>query len=104
MSVSAWKNKLYAPGDSINCKECLYGNICSVARNNNYKLGMCVQFKKEKPKTNADRIRNMTVEELAEFLDYVTAVRIPWCADRNCPEEDICVKCALEWLKQQSET
>ena len=53
--------------------------------------------------TNADRIRAMTDEELAEFLDYVTAVRIPWCADRKCPEEDICVNCTLEWLKKECE-
>ena len=49
------------------------------------------------PMTNADRIRAMTDEELAEFL---------WgdgCpgSKRECDGD--CVKCFLEWLKQPAE-
>ena len=54
--------------------------------------------------TNADRLRSMTDEELAEFLD-----------ERSCPQEDCpnvaedgtispnmtCRKCWLAWLRQE---
>lgn len=53
------------------------------------------------PQTNADRIRMMTVEELAEFLDIVFD---PWC-DARCKNgvEISCQDCILEWLKKESE-
>ena len=57
---------------------------------------------KAKPETNADRIRNMTDEELAEFLDNATLAKIPWCSD-ECPKEEICSNCALEWLKKETD-
>ena len=49
-------------------------------------------------KTNAERIRNMTDEELAEFLGG------KGCVDckREC-EEVHCESCWLEWLKQEAE-
>lgn len=54
--------------------------------------------------TNADKIRNMTDEELAKFLSE--------CADcatcqlvnpKNCGTEETCAKAFLEWLKQPVE-
>ena len=51
--------------------------------------------------TNADRIRNMTDEELAKFFDC-EACLFPWC-DMSCGdiEEIPCRKCILKWLKQE---
>lgn len=54
------------------------------------------------PQTNADRIRSMTDEELAEFMK-------PW--DSGCPrwkenplpcsDWDNCGECWLKWLKEE---
>lgn len=49
--------------------------------------------------TNADRIRSMTDEEMAEFLfDY------PYCPFKkpHC-RHDNCLPCYLKWLKQPEE-
>lgn len=52
----------------------------------------------EKTKTNADRIREMSDEELAEFI-----------AGCNCPpyeiccDEYMCTSCWLEWLRSPVE-
>ena len=58
------------------------------------------------PKTNADRIRNMTDEELAEFLtgDVLTVVD---CCDCDEPENEYgscigdCKKHYLKWLQAE---
>lgn len=55
-----------------------------------------------KPNTNADRIRSMTDEELAEFL-FRTFGKAAWCLDNDCTSEESCIPCWLEWLKQESE-
>lgn len=44
--------------------------------------------------TNGDRIRAMSDEELAEFLDF--------CPYNGCEEAD-CIKCISNWLKQPAE-
>lgn len=46
--------------------------------------------------TNADRIRSMTDEELAEFLSYGCP-----CPTENCRPS--CVYCIGNWLKQPAE-
>lgn len=54
-----------------------------------------------KPKqTNADRIRAMTDEELAEWLEKETS----FCCDRgrDCRDEP-CEPCLLDWLKSPVE-
>ena len=59
--------------------------------------------------TNADRIRAMSDEELADWLE-TKVWDLPWCnyytlvddETKKCSKWD-CVKCALEWLKQPSE-
>jgi hypothetical protein len=50
--------------------------------------------------TNADRIRAMTNEELAEFIGHFPMETI---CPNNChedPERD-CAVCVLDWLKQE---
>ena len=60
----------------------------------------------EKPKTNADIIRTMSDEMLADILvgnDIYNPV--PWCAPDGCRHMDMddvpCDQCALEWLRQE---
>lgn len=57
--------------------------------------------------TNADRIRNMSDEELAEFLDIVGEDGIPsQYADVPCDcccEKTECSKCWKEWLQSEAE-
>ena len=50
-----------------------------------------------KPMTNADRIRAMTDEALARFLENVSIIG---CIDiaRNC--RATCVACMMDWLQQ----
>lgn len=58
-------------------------------------------------KTNADRIRNMSDEELAEFLDIVEEDGISsQRADIPCDccyEKTECSKCWKEWLQSEAE-
>lgn len=60
--------------------------------------------KSQRKQSNADRIRNMTDEELAKFLSE--------CADcatcqlvnpKNCRTEETCTKTFVEWLKHPVE-
>ena len=53
--------------------------------------------------TNADRIRAMTDEELAEYIDKHTSEAM-WCKNPplECPEGEECVKCILDWLRQEA--
>lgn len=47
-----------------------------------------------KPQTNADRIRAMTDEELAEFVSGLG------CPDHAMDCMRACLECCLKWLKQ----
>lgn len=59
----------------------------------------------EPPKqTNADRIRAMTDEELAEFLWNVDHNGLDeFCNKNPCPPNESCTECMLEWLKKEVE-
>ena len=59
--------------------------------------------------TNADRIRDMSDEELAEFLKRVhvdpcsaCCDNLYWCRRNNAPEP-VCKNHFLEWLQQSTE-
>ena len=55
------------------------------------------------PKTNADRIRSMTDEELADWYFDKFFPCVPYCSILDeCPEHDDCKICLLDWLKQES--
>jgi len=64
------------------------------------------KFKENKPKTNADRIRAMSDEELTAFI-FTTRL-----CDTVCPPIDDrgnicikdCVKCVGNWLKQECDS
>lgn len=60
-----------------------------------------------KPITHADRVRAMTDEELAMFLDDVQKYNIcckPLMAD-DCADcmTDLCWQCWRDWLRQEAE-
>lgn len=61
----------------------------------------------EKPRTNADSIRAMDDEELAEFLDRVNDFPCEACCGnlsrcrRNNAPEPVCKRHYLEWLKEE---
>ena len=51
--------------------------------------------------TNADRIRSMTDEELAETMYLRSCIR---CFDKSYAcKDDGCKKCWIEWLKAKAE-
>lgn len=54
------------------------------------------KLKKARPQTNADRIRSMTDEELAELI------MCPYNSDGEICEasKDNCMQCCLRWLRQ----
>lgn len=55
-------------------------------------------------KTNADYIRSMTDEELADWYFDKFFPYVPYCSILDkCPEHDDCKICLLGWLKQESE-
>lgn len=47
--------------------------------------------------SNADRLRSMSDEELAEWFDRHASEPL-WCVLPECPDDE-CVKCILKWLK-----
>ena len=56
-----------------------------------------------KPQTNADRIRAMTDEELAEFI--ASGFPEDVCKDRCGGDESFqCSECVLDWLKEEGKT
>lgn len=62
--------------------------------------------KPRKPITNADRIRAMTDEELAEFLgDIISCCSNDLCG-KCCPMCDVCYHTGtpLNWLRQEGDT
>jgi hypothetical protein len=71
----------------------------------------CFEIVKEcRPQTNADRIRSMTDEELAEFLPIAsnficqpTEECIRNTVTNHCGECERTEECAMKWLKAESE-
>ena len=51
--------------------------------------------KKIEPMTNADRIRAMTNEELAEHM-----INAEYCHEAPCKDGETCRICCLKWLQQ----
>lgn len=95
------------------CKKCAHENYCDMAQFGGHvpPITACPIFK-EKSQTNADRIRAMTDEGLAEFFaqqEYRKPVFdgwLPLCnhvmGPRTCHENE-CEECWLGWLKEEGE-
>ena len=91
------------------CPKCKFLIICDALHKDS--IIECEDFE-NKQKTNADRIRAMTDEELSSFLDIATVcVCFPCTRDinnlkhfNNCKHENgTCEKEWLEWLKGEAE-
>ena len=90
------------------CKECKYadwdagGCTCLIDKRSVYNAFAysCDQFRPAKPMTNADRIRQMTDEELAEELTdlIINAMRSPAIFYGRATDEQI-TAANLKWLK-----
>ena len=87
MAGSGCKNCPVKPCGTMNYR----GSWCAAAR---------AKFGLGDPKTNADRIREMTEEEMVDFLDGVSAAGCP-CPARNCRSS--CKECILDWLREPCE-
>lgn len=93
------------------CRECKYADwdadgctcmidgffVCDASEHT------CDQYKPAKPLTNADRIRKMTDEELAEMVS-MKVCRIVKPDGNDCPKGFYfgkCDKCVLAWLRKE---
>ena len=61
----------------------------------------CMKRMAKKPQTNADRIRSMTGEELAEVL-FGCCIEHIGVEECSHPAKS-CESCVLEWLRAESE-
>ena len=90
------------------CVKCEYKPICRTGQTQpraNTVITGCSRFEGKTPITNADRIRAMSVEELAEILDNGCRV-----LHEKCPNEAwdgstepviACRDCWMAWLNQE---
>ena len=78
------------------CKKCAHESYCGMAQfgGHNPKITACYQFT-ERHQTNADKIRAMTDEDLAEYLVH----KIEGCGFDGYDER---VNAWLDWLKQEA--
>ena len=95
----------------VDCEKCRFVSVCKKRpKMPGAKIAECNTFRerlnKENPTTNADRIRAMSDEELAEWLLEVMKHKVA-CFGEGAFEytpcrnvEHDCVKCGVEWLKQ----
>lgn len=84
-------------GDIGFCDKCYYNHILEE------KGILPTEYEaKPKPITNADRIRAMSDEELAEWFDRHASEPL-WCVPPECSDYEECVKCILDWLKSPVE-
>ena len=82
---------------NIKCGSCIGKTLCGEPEDTAL---VCVDRVIGKPMTNADRIRAMSDEELAELIDRETDSCAP-TGDCEKMSRD-CKACWLEWLQQQS--
>ena len=87
------------------CKDCVGFDECkTTGRTVEFAVddGVCIDFDERKPQTNGDRIRSMTDEELAKFVDGRRVCPPTSECSQVCDGD--CVYCWLEWLQQPAET
>ena len=87
--------------DMINGAESTFGHSLSTLEINALKKGYCAL--NTEPTTNADRIRSMSDEELANmWWTYLDCVACPKHRECKTTAQE-CLLLALEWLKQEAE-
>lgn len=79
------------------CEKCKYENVCEMPafiRNDVKRCKVFEERKPQKPQTNADRIRSMSDEELAEFLvNFKNTFGEEYEGGMSC----------LDWLQSEAE-
>ena len=89
------------------CKKCAHESYCDMAAFGGHvpPITACSKFKK-RTKTNADKIRSMTDEEMAEFLTPVKCVdcHLLDCGVGEIGNNKTCEERVLEWLKQDADS
>jgi hypothetical protein len=95
----------------VDCEKCRFVSVCKKRpKMPGAKIAECNTFRdrlnKEKPTTNADRIRAMSDENLAEWIND-TGVICNLCAyqkecDAPCSRET-CIEGIAKWLQQPAE-
>lgn len=88
------------------CKDCVGFDECkTTGRTVEFAVddGVCIDFDERKPQTNADKIRSMAEEELAELM-------LDGCRGSNCDDQPQnewgsvnCFQCRVAWLRQSAE-
>ena len=85
----------------MKCTECTDYKTCRKAYDLRIKRKRCEKAKRKYAPTNADRIRDLSVEEMAELFPKCPPGRrdATWSCDgfANCPA------CWLDWLKSPAE-
>ena len=76
-----------------NCAECCRRWVCEIDPSD------CIEWPDPVPVTNADLIRSMSDEELADVVakGVGCVLKAPHCMDVDC------TPCILKWLKQPAE-
>lgn len=94
---------LWPYGKCVDCKD---KGICADSQ---MQIGYCMSnnYIDFKPQTNAERIRAMTDEELAEWfgvdIDCCVCERMTKGCDKPCTTYAYCIEHWLNWLKQEVE-
>jgi hypothetical protein len=81
------------------CKKCIHEKVCKHKSKSVYE---CEHFADGTIKNQYDRIRNMSIEEMAEFMQYCGWDYPPYCSYlkiQSCDQN--CLKCAKEWLETE---
>jgi len=77
--------KIGGQASMVNCKECQNCEKCDFSKVSGMHVNACSDFKQST--TNADRIRAMNDEELAQFL-----CKISICKPLYCPAYENCIE------------
>ena len=88
------------------CNKCIYGYKCPCGKSLNSAACLSIA-KKGKPKqTNADRIRSMSDEEMADFIRELNESCLAGAGMVDCSNNTDCIDCkgiVLEWLQSEVE-
>lgn len=87
------------------CETCEYEKVCEIPDFVRNDLKSCKTYKEKKVKTNADKIRSMSDEELAELtLQHDDEYGYFYCSDGTSYQDygkgyEEALKHEIEWLK-----
>lgn len=88
----------------IDCKTECGNDKCYARRYGLFAEKTCPNFVEPKPITNADRIRSMTDEELADWLGVYCNGQTAQEVGKPCVSDmGSCEECWLDWLKEECE-